>query len=120
SIMCDQLREISYAALAGAAILFSLTVTPAQAQDVPGGSYLQSCTNVRVFGDRLLAECQRMDGSWHRTALRDVGHCIDGVANTNGQLTCYSEPNYGSSSDRTYSSAPSRYYGYPRYYGLGR
>jgi hypothetical protein len=109
------------AVIAGAAMFLSLAATPALAQGVPGGSYLRTCSNVRMFSDRLVAECRRMDGSWDRTVLRDVGRCVGGVANMNGQLTCnYGEPGYGSSYGRTYSSAPSRYYGYPRYYGYGR
>jgi hypothetical protein len=120
SIVRNQMTGGRYAVIAGAAMLLSVA-TPALAQGVPGGSYLQSCSNARMFGDRLVAECQRTDGSWDRTALRDVGRCVGGVANMNGQLTCnYGEPGYGSSDDRSYSSAPSRYYGYPRYYGYGR
>jgi hypothetical protein len=107
------------AAIAAAAVWPSMATTPAQAQ-VPGGSYLRTCTDVRMFGDRLVAECQRMDGSWRRSAL-DIGGCIGGVANTNGHLTCNSGgPGYGSSLERGYGSAPDRYYGYPRYYGFGR
>jgi CVNH domain-containing protein len=112
--MRNQIRGVSYAAMAGAAMLLSTATIPAQAQGVPGGSYLQSCTNVRMHGDRLVAECRRMDGSWDRSAL-NVGGCVGGIANTNGQLTCnYNNPGYGSSYDRN------RYYGYPRYYGYGR
>ena len=115
--MRNQIRGISYAAMAGAAMLLSVAAIPAQAQGVPGGSYLQSCTNVRMHGDRLIAECRRADGSWDRSAL-NVGGCAGGIANTNGQLTCnYSGPGYGSSFDR---APPDRYYGYPRYYGYGR
>src|ERR1700716_4477502 len=85
--MRNHIRGISYAAIAGAAMLLSFTAIPAQAQGVPGGSYLQSCTNVRMHGDRLVAECRRADGGRERTAL-NVGGCAGGVANTNGPLTC--------------------------------
>jgi N-methylhydantoinase B/oxoprolinase/acetone carboxylase alpha subunit len=116
--MRDQIRGVSYAAIAAAAMLLSFAASPAQAQGMPGGSYLQSCTNVRMHGDRLVAECRRADGGWERTAL-NVGGCAGGIANTNGQLTCnYSGgPGYGSSYDRP---SQDRYYGYPRYYGYGR
>jgi len=118
--MRNRVSGVSCAAIVGAAVLLPLAATPASAQ-VPGGSYLQTCTHARVFGDRLVAECRRMDGGWDRTVLRDVDRCVGGVANTNGRLTCnYGEPGYGSSFERGYSSAPSRYYGYPRYYGYGR
>jgi hypothetical protein len=117
SIMRDQIRGIGYAAITGAALLLSFAATPAQAQGLPGGSYMQSCTNVRMHGDRLVAECRRMDGGWERTAL-NVGGCVGGVANMNGHLTCNSGgPGYGSSYDR---APQDRYYGYPRYYGYGR
>ena len=118
--MRDPIRGISYAAIAGAAMLLSSAAIPAQAQGVPGGSYLQSCTNVRMFGDRLVAECRRADGSWDRSAL-NVSRCIGGLANANGQLTCsYGEPGYGSSHERPYGPPQDRYYGYPRYFGYGR
>jgi hypothetical protein len=119
-IMRNRMGGIGAAAIAGAAMVLSLATTPALAQ-VPGGSYLRTCSDVRMSGDRLVAECQTMDGGWRRTVLRDVDSCVGGIANMNGRLTCnHGEPGYGSSFDRDRSSAPSRYYGYPRYYGYGR
>jgi hypothetical protein len=76
-----------YGAIAAAAVLVSLGATPAQAQ-MPGGSYLQSCTNVRASGDGVVATCRRSDGSWQRTAINDVHSCNGGIANANGQLVC--------------------------------
>src|SRR5439155_1305235 len=71
------------------------------AQGFPEGSYLRSCTHVAVHGDRLLADCRRTDGSWERTALRDVDRCVGDIGNMNGQLACNrAERNYGSSRDR--------------------
>ena len=108
--MRDQRRGTHYAAMTGAAIFLSLAAVPAQAQGVPGGSYLESCAHVRMFGDRLVAECRQMDGGWARTALGDVGRCVGGIANLNGQLTCnYGELGYGSSYDQHYRYLP--YYG---------
>jgi hypothetical protein len=105
------------AAIAGAAMLLSLGAIPAHAQ-APGGSYLDSCTNIRAFGDRLIADCRRMDGSWGRTALHDLGSCSGDVGNMNGQLTCNrGGAGYGSS----YQYAPTPNYGYRGgYYGYGR
>ena len=108
------MRQTRLAAIAAAAVLLSLGAIPAQAQ-TPGGSYLQSCTNVHIFGDRVIADCRRMDGSWDRTALRDVDRCVGGIANMNGRLTCtYGEQGYGSS--REYRP----HGGYHEYYGYGR
>jgi len=114
-------RILSCATLVTANLLFTLAAVPAHAQALPGGSYLQSCSNIGAFGDRLVADCRRMDGSWDRTALREVGRCVGDIANMNGRLICdYAEPAYGSEYDYNYSSATSRNYGYPRIYGLGR
>ena len=110
------------AAIAGAALLLSLGAKPASAQ-APGGSYLDSCSNVRTFGDRLIADCRRMDGGWNRTALHDLGSCAGVISNRNGQLICgrggqgygSSYQGYGSSYQQ-YAPAPS--YGYRGgYYG---
>jgi CVNH domain len=99
--MRGPIRGIGYAAVAGVVmVLFSLASVPAQAQRVPGGSYLRSCTNVGVFGNRLVAECRRKDGRWRRTAL-DLSGCAGGIANINGRLTCSpAGPGFGSSWNR--------------------
>jgi hypothetical protein len=75
------------ATLAAAAVLLSLAALPAWAQG-PGGSYMESCTNVRAFGDRIIADCRRMDGAWNRTALHDADSCVGDIGNMNGHLTC--------------------------------
>jgi hypothetical protein len=85
--MKNNLSGAVYGAIAAAAMLVSLGATQAQAQ-TPGGSYLQSCTNIRAFGDRVAANCRRADGSWQRTAINDVHSCNGGLANMNGQLVC--------------------------------
>ena len=84
--------------LAGAAY-----VQPAHAQPAPQGSYLNSCTNVGMRGDRLFAECRRMDGSWERTVL-DVDRCVGDIGNLNGHLNCSrgSREGYGSSGWRAW------------------
>ena len=85
--MKNYLVGIGGGAIAGAAMLLSLGATSAQAQ-MPGGSYLQTCNNVRAHGDRIVATCRRSDGSWQRTAIDNVDSCNGGIANMNGQLVC--------------------------------
>jgi hypothetical protein len=105
---------IKSAAFAGAtAVLMSVAPLSVHAQGhAPGGSYLQSCTDVRVVGDRIVAECGRIDGTLDRTVLRDFDTCVGDIANMNGRLTCSRGGGYGSSN------------GYgpyaPRGYGWGR
>jgi hypothetical protein len=81
---------LSGAALAGAV---GLTTIPVNAQ--PGGSYVESCREIRASGDSVSAVCRRMDGSWERTEVRG---CRGGIANMNGHLTCGGgREGYGSS-----------------------
>ncbi len=61
---------------------------PAQAQGVPGGSYLRSCGAVVVQGDSLVATCRRGDGFELRTALPGVRRCVGDIGNNNGVLQC--------------------------------
>jgi len=70
------------------AVAVCLGAVPASAQSVPGGSYLRTCTNVEREGDRLFADCRRIDGDWQRTALYDIRRCSGGITNSDGRLTC--------------------------------
>jgi hypothetical protein len=99
--------------IAGAAVVAAFAAAPAYAQGVPPGSYLRSCTHVETYRDRLIADCRRTDGSWGRTALRDVDRCVGDIGNQDGQLTCNGgRPDY-SSRERNYGPSPS--YDYDRY-----
>lgn len=59
-------------------------ILPANA---PQGSYTQTCRNVVVQGDQLVAECQDMQGNWQQTLLPSISAC-NGISNINGRLTC--------------------------------
>ena len=61
---------------------------PAQAQGTPPGSYLNSCTDVRMEGGSLVATCRRSNGGERRTALSDARNCAGGIDNVNGELRC--------------------------------
>ena len=74
--------------IAGSVMMLALAAVPVSAQGLPNGSYLQSCRNVAVHGDRLLADCRRTDGRWARTALQNVDRCVGDIGNMNGQLAC--------------------------------
>lgn len=101
------------AAIAGAALVFSLGTTPAQAQQ--RGSYLRSCTHVRAHGDRIIADCRRAGGGWNRTVLRDADACVGDISNQNGYLTC----SYGSRHRYDRYGRYDRRYGYGSSYGPG-
>lgn len=61
---------------------------PAQAQGVPQGTYLQSCGNVRVERDTLVAVCLTTDRRQQRTSLPAVSRCVGDIGNNNGNLQC--------------------------------
>jgi CVNH domain len=98
--------------LTSATIALALSATPTLAQGyggAPGGSYLDSCRNVRVLGGSLEADCRTTNGSWQRTGLR-LSDCSGDIANQNGHLTCGGgRGGYGSSygpRDRGYGPGP--------------
>jgi CVNH domain/Cornifin (SPRR) family len=82
----------------------------------PQGSYLGSCTNIRMEGRSLTAVCRRADGREQRTALGDVNQCIGDIGNNNGVLRCNRgqapAPGYGQAPAPGYGQAPPPGYGY--------
>jgi len=61
---------------------------PALAQAVPQGTYLQSCADVGVRGDTLIATCRTRDGREQRSALTGLRRCVGDIGNNNGILQC--------------------------------
>ncbi len=107
-------------ALAGLALAGIANTPPAQAQGVPQGSYLQSCTDVRMEGDTLVARCRRADGRGDRTSLNDVRRCVGDIGNNNGILQCnYGGPPraQGPGPGPRYGEAPGPGYGQREGYG---
>lgn len=83
------------ATIVGTATLFlALCAIPCVAQgdyrrdNIPQGDYVQTCRNIHIDGDRLIAECQERDGDWRRTSLDDFNRCRGRIVNNNGNLTC--------------------------------
>ncbi len=60
---------------------------------VPSGSYQQTCRNIDVRNDVLVANCQDMDGKWEATQLRDYRGCGGDIMNDNGALRCRNDSN---------------------------
>jgi hypothetical protein len=101
--------------IVGAAMVLSFSAVPVHAQGAPPGSYLRSCTHVATRGDTLTADCRRTDGSWGRTALRDLNRCVGDIGNMDGQLACNrADQSYGWSQDRDYGRS-GYWHGYDRY-----
>jgi hypothetical protein len=58
-----------------------------QGQALPAGSYQQTCKNIRVNGNDLEASCQKTDGSFQNTTLKNANSCNQ-IVNENGNLRC--------------------------------
>ena len=74
----------------------------------PQGSYLGSCTNIRMERGTLTAVCRRADGREQRTTLGNVNQCNGDIGNNNGVLQC----NRGQAPAPGYGQAPAPGYGY--------
>lgn len=81
-------------AAASAALLAGVMLTPAPSdarQMRPQGSYLGSCSDVSVRGDRLYASC-RDSGRNTRASSLDISRCRGAdISNSNGLLVCGSQ-----------------------------
>jgi hypothetical protein len=55
---------------------------------LPGGSYTQTCQNIRISGDELKASCQKRQGGWRNTKLDDYQDCRSDITNEDGRLRC--------------------------------
>jgi hypothetical protein len=53
---------------------------------VPQGTYQQTCRNIRIDGNRLTATCQKRNGEWRDTSLKNFSYCR--IENDNGHLRC--------------------------------
>jgi hypothetical protein len=108
--------------LLGAVVLCGVSFS-AGAQ-TPQGSYLSSCTNVRMEGGSLTAICRRADGREQRTALRDFNQCIGDIGNNNGVLRCNrgqaTTPGYGQGQAPGYGQGQAPGYGQGQAPGYGQ
>jgi len=80
--------KITLGALAAVILAAVSWAAPAEAQGVPPGSYLRSCSQAGMWGDGLLAACRRADGSMQRSVLADVRRSVGDIGNHDGVLQC--------------------------------
>lgn len=76
------IRYITLAIFALAVVLSS------SAQDIPPGTYRDSCRSIKMHHDSLQARCKTSQGNWVRTSLNDADRCVGDITNVEGQLTC--------------------------------
>ncbi len=116
--------KIAFGVLAASLLAGIAWSAAAQAQGVPGGTYLQSCGNVGMAGDTLFATCRARGGGERRTELPGVNRCVGDIGNNNGRLQCSygggrqpygqapPQPGYGG---QPYGQQPQPGYGAPPY-----
>lgn len=68
--------------------------TTSSAQGIPQGSYQQTCNNVSVSGNTLIANCQDASGNWRSTSLPGFQSCTSEISNDNGNLRCANAGNW--------------------------
>jgi CVNH domain len=59
-----------------------------QRNGAPYGGYSQTCQDIRTSGTTLLANCQRRNGKWKQSSLRNFNRCSSEIENDNGRLVC--------------------------------
>jgi hypothetical protein len=57
-------------------------------QALPPGDYQKSCQNIHINGSDLVASCQKKDGSWKDTTLKNANSCGGRIINMDGNLRC--------------------------------
>ncbi|MGH7792917.1 MAG: hypothetical protein ACREOB_11450, partial [Thermodesulfobacteriota bacterium] len=55
--------------LVALAMLTTLFLSLARADDVPNGSYKRSCKDYRVLDHLLVANCKKRNGDWNPTSI---------------------------------------------------
>ncbi|HEY7401946.1 MAG TPA: CVNH domain-containing protein [Candidatus Angelobacter sp.] len=53
----------------------------------PRDTYRQTCRDIRTDGNTLNATCQKVDGGWRDTSLKDFNRCKR-IVNEDGHLRC--------------------------------
>jgi hypothetical protein len=80
--------KIASAALMAVGLACTCWSMPVQAQGLPQGTYLNTCTGAHLEGDTLVARCRTPDGREQRSALAGVNRCVGDIGNSNGSLQC--------------------------------
>lgn len=67
-------------------------VLSCQSGTIPPGSYLSTCSDPRVQGTTLRANCKDDKGKDAGTELRNANQCVGDIVNKNGALRCVAAP----------------------------
>jgi hypothetical protein len=79
-------RAVSVGLTSLLALIFGVAPLSAHAQNLPAGSYLQSCGNVTFGGGQLTASCSAPNGQRHTSSTSL--NCNGDIGNVSGYLRC--------------------------------
>ena len=71
-----------------AALLLIISTHPLWAEEIPGGSWRNSCKDIRTFQGVLYATCRTRDGKWVHTTLSLRAGVCPRAMNVDGNLRC--------------------------------
>jgi len=106
------MRFISGLGVAALALVLGATAKPAAAQQVPPGSYQQTCRNIGVRGTTLYADCMDTNRKWQAAQMRNFDRCNGEIQNLNGSLQCtangygYPQGTYNGPYNGPYNNGP--------------
>jgi hypothetical protein len=69
-------------------VLLTCAVPQSRADNLPAGSYLQSCQRASVQNNELFARCQSSVGTWMDSSLSEISGCVGDIFNVEGHLHC--------------------------------
>jgi hypothetical protein len=75
----------------GLLLLMALPIIPQSRPAEPKGSYLQTCSQIRMEGTILSAVCERPRSLSSRTSI-NVAMCGGDISNRDGSLFCFARP----------------------------
>ncbi|HEU4414101.1 MAG TPA: CVNH domain-containing protein [Candidatus Angelobacter sp.] len=84
-----RMRYVTLGAMLAALFLFHPSKARAAAMDdYPPGTYQQTCRDIGMRGDDLVARCRDVRGRWRNAALDRPDRCWGDISNNNGRLVC--------------------------------
>jgi CVNH domain len=75
----------------GLLLLMALPIIPQSRPAAPRGSYLQTCSQIRMEGSILSALCERPRSLPPRSSI-NVAMCAGDISNKDGNLFCFARP----------------------------
>jgi hypothetical protein len=77
-----------YTVFVSGLLVLAAAAAPLALADVPGGSYRQTCSNIKLDGENLTAACKQFNGAIKTSTLEFATSCVGSISNVDGNLVC--------------------------------